>query len=383
MRGYIRKRTKDSYLITVSLGRDPVTGKYKQHFESVKGDKGDAQKKLTEILRQIDTGSFVSPDKITLGDFLKRWMDDYARPRLSPRTIEGYEDVIGKHITPCLGTMPLKDLRPDHLNHHYAQQLRSGRLDGKGGLSAKSVLHQHLIMHTALDAAVKWGLLVRNVSDAADPPSPVAQEPRIMNEREAAEFLRALKDSPYSAIFCLFLMSGIRRSEALAIRWSDVDFGRNTISISRSLHHLKTGEFVYRPTKTRAGKRLVSLPAPAVAILSDHRVKVAAMRREIGTTPLKDDDLAFSRIDGSPLMPDTVTHAWIKLVRRLGLKGVRLHDARHTYASLLLRLGISPKVVQEQLGHAQVQTTLNIYSHVLPGLKEGAAEKLGQLLAVS
>ncbi len=382
MRGSIRKRSKDSYTVTISLGWDATAGKYRYAHRQVQGTKRDAESVLAEMVRQTETGTLSKPDKTTLSGLLNRWLEDYARPRLQPRTVESYEDIIRKHIIPSLGWIAIKDLRPDHLNHHYAQQLKTGRINGKGGLGAKSVRNQHMVLHAALDAAVKWGLLMRNVADAADPPTAASKEPRIMTVNEAKDFLVALRESRYAPLFCLFLFSGLRRSEALALRWSDLDFEANTVSISRSLHELRNGELVFQSTKTKAGRRLVSVPAQVMGVLAGHKTNVAFARRQFGLPPAKDDDLVFTRLDGRPLLPATVTHAWIKLVRRLGLPGIRLHDARHTYASLMLRIGTSPKVVQELLGHAQIETTLGIYSHVLPGIKEDAVEKLGNLLPI-
>ena len=158
----------------------------------------------------------------------------------------------------------------------------------------------------------------------------------------------------------------------MALRWCDVDLLLCQAYITRTLHHLRTGEIVIRAPKSAKGRRMVSLSPSAALLFQEHRDKQEAQGVMLGV-PLKDDDLIFSDHEGKPILPDSVTHAWIKLVRRIGLTGVRLHDARHTHASLMLKQGVHPKVVQERLGHASIQITLDTYSHVAPGLQEAAA----------
>jgi len=185
------------------------------------------------------------------------------------------------------------------------------------------------------------------------------------------------ENSPYYVLFYTALFTGMRRSELLALRWQDVDFIFSQVYVSRSLHVLKDGKVVFKSPKTASGRRTVALPPSAILLLKEHKEKQALDRAMLGI-PLKDDDLVFSHLEGKPLLPNTVTHAWIKLVRRTGLKGIRLHDARHTHASLMLKQGTHPKIVQERLGHASIQITLDTYSHVAPGLQEAAATRFDE-----
>jgi integrase len=196
-------------------------------------------------------------------------------------------------------------------------------------------------------------------------------------EDDIIRFLEATKDSPYYALFYTALFTGMRRSELLALSWRDVDFIFSQVYVSRSLHVLKGGKVVFKSPKTPSGRRTVALPPSAILTLKEHKEKQEAMRAMLGI-PLTDDDLVFSHLDGKPLLPNTVTHAWIKLVRRTGLKGIRLHDARHTHASLMLKQGIHPKIVQERLGHSSIQITLDTYSHVAPGLQQAAATRFDE-----
>ena len=379
MKGHIKQRSKGSWALWVDLGRDPETGKRKQQTYTVRGSKKDAEKRLYELLHQLDTGTFIKPAKTTLAEYLEMWLKDYVRPNLAPRTAEGYEHIIHRHLIPVLGNMTLTQLKPEYIQRYYSEKLTGGRCDGRGGLSPKTVRHHHVTLHGALQSAVKWGLLGRNPADAVSPPRVQQQEMQTWGEDDIACFLEAAKDSPYYALFYTSLFTGMRRSELLALRWHDVDFILSQIYINRSLHHLRDGSIVFRLPKSAKGRRTVALPPSAILLLKEHYEKQKLERAMLGIL-LSADDLVFSYSDGKPILPDTVTHAWIKLVRRSGLKPIRLHDARHTHASLMLKQGVHPKIVQERLGHSSIQITLDTYSHVAPGLQQAAAEGFDKLL---
>ncbi len=380
MRGHITKRGKDSYTVVLNMGNDPTTGKRKQQWVSVKGTKKDAEKRLSELLHQLDAGTFIRPGKTTLGEYLERWLKDYAWPNLAPRTSEGYETIVKQHLIPKLGNIALTNLKPEHLQKYYSDMLSIGRSDHQGGLSAQTVRHHHTTLHKALQTAVEWGLLNRNVADAVSPPRAQRAEMCTWEEDDMTHFLEAAKGTPYYALFYLALFTGMRRSEMLALRWQDVDFIMTQIYVSRGLHHLRDGNTVFRSPKTAKGRRTVALPPSAILVLKEHWEKQKLERAMLGIR-LADDDLVFSQLDGRPLLPDTVSHAWFKLVRRTGLKSIRLHDARHSHASIMLKQGIHPKIVQERLGHSSIAVTLDTYSHVAPGLQQAAAKRFDEAFA--
>jgi len=379
MRGHIVKRYKNSYTIVLNLGVDPSNGKRKQQWVSVKGTKKDAEKKLAELLNQLDNGNFMKPSKTTLGEFLERWLKDYAWSNLAPRTAEGYEHIIRRHLIPSLGNIALTQLKPEHLQRYYSEKLSEDRCDGKGALSPRTVKHHHVTLHTALESALKWGLLSRNPADAIDPPRCQRPEWHILSEDDIHTVLEAAKKTPYYALFYLALYTGMRRSELLALRWCDIDLFLCQVYVTRTLHQLRGGEIIYRVPKTAKGRRMIALSPSAALVLREQQEKQEVERAMLGI-PLKDAALVFSQLDGKPLLPDSVTHAWIKLVRRTGFEGIRLHDARHSHASLMLKQGTHPKIVQERLGHASIQITLDTYSHVAPGLQEAAADRFDKMV---
>ncbi len=380
MRGHIEKRSKNSYSIAISLGKDSTTGKYKQQWVSVKGTKKDAEKRLSELLNQIDNGTFLKPGKITLSEYLNKWLLDYAKPNLSPRGYERYESITRVHLIPTLGSITLTQLRPDHLQSLYTAKLNSG-------LSALTVRYLHTVLHKALQTAVKHGLVGRNIADAVDIPRAQRNDMQTWDEYDVNRFLEAAKSSPYYELFYLALFTGMRRGELLALRWQDIDFLFAQISVNRTLHRLQGGKYgdgsyVFTQPKTERSRRTIALSPSVILMIKNYKENRTALLDKLGRS-LKDEDLIFSDPQGQPLRPNTITRAWTMLSTRAGVKVIRLHDARHTHASLLLKQGVHPKIVQERLGHASIQITLDTYSHVAPGLQEAAANQFDKIISPS
>lgn len=371
MRGHITKRSKDSYSVVLELDKDPVTGKRKQQWITVIGTKKNAEKKLSELLSQIDTGSFIKPGKTTVRDLI-RWLDDYAKVNLSPRSFERYSGIIIKHLIPDFGRLTLTQLKPEHIQRHYTTKLREG-------LSARTVRYHHAIIHSSLQTAVKWGLVARNVADAVEPPRIQRTEMQIWNEEEINIFLENSKDSPYYALFYTVLFTGMRRSELLALRWQDIDLILGQIHVNRSLHHLKDGTYIFSQPKSAKSSRTIALTPSTIITLREYQQK-QKLERAIFNFPFSDESLIFSDIEGKPFRPNTITRAWTTQANKCGLSPIRFHDARHTHASLMLKQGIHPKVVQERLGHSSIQMTIDTYSHIAPGIQEAAANRFDEML---
>jgi len=233
------------------------------------------------------------------------------------------------------------------------------------------------VIHKALQTAIKWGLLQRNAADGVDAPSKGHTEMQTWDDFEVRQFLDAAKDSVYYALFHTALFTGMRRSELLGLKWADVDLQQ--VSVSRALHQLKDGSYIFTQPKSEKSKRTIALSPSSVLVLAEHKERQQAVRTMLGETLAK-DDLVFSTPQGSPLRPNTITRAWTTLAAKAGVKPIRLHDARHTHASLMLKQGIHPKIVQERLGHSTISMTLDIYSHVAPGLQEAAARSFDSLV---
>jgi integrase len=223
------------------------------------------------------------------------------------------------------------------------------------------------------------GLLVRNVAKAVDPPRPEHTNMATLSPEDVPRFLNAAQETPYYVLFYTALYTGMRRGELLGLRWYDIDLALASLSVSQTLHKLHNGQYIVRDPKSARSRRQIDLPPSLALLLRQHKSKQQAQRILLGK-PLADSDLLFSHPDGRPLDPDVISHAFSKIIRKAGLPHIRLHDLRHTHATLLLKAGVHPKIVSERLGHANIGITLDTYSHVLPGLQKAAAERFDTML---
>lgn len=372
MRGHIKKRGKNSWTAVVYLGRDPQTGKKKYQWQAVKGTKKHAEKELTALLARIEEGTHIKPSKLTVAQYLEEWLRDYVTINTSPRTQYRYTEIVRIHLTPALGSIPLKGLQARHIQCYYTQALESGHRKRQGGLSPQTVQYHHRVLFEALKHAVKQGILVRNVAEAVDAPRGTRREIAVLSPDDVNRFLEAAKVSPYYNIFFTAVYTGLRRGELLGLRWCDVDLDLGLLSVVQTLQHIQGGEHIFKEPKSKSGRRQIALPPSLAILLREHRKQEEGTRIS-ADNPLTPTDLVFSHPDGSPIRPNSVTRAFRKLALSIGLDGVRFHDLRHAHASLMLRQGVHPKIVSERLGHSNITMTLEIYSHVLPGLQEAAA----------
>lgn len=379
MRGHIVKRGKDSYTVVVNLGRDEATGKYRQHWRTVKGTKKQAEELLVELLHERDTGVERPTGKMTVAAYLDRWMADYVTPSLAPKTAVSYRDIIKTQVVPALGAFELTKLRPTHIQSWYSRLLASGRLDGKGGLSARTVQRYHQMLHAALRQAVRWQLLIRNPADAVEVPRASRRELRAVTPAQARSVMEAADATPYGALVRTALLTGMRRGELLGLRWQDVDLERAELHVQQTAQRISGQGIVYRQPKTRLSRRSIALSVEAVAVLRRHRRRQAEARLLAGPA-YHDNDLVFATGIGTPHEPGNLLRSWARIVAAAKMPGLRIHDLRHAHATLMLGAGVHPKVVSERLGHASVNITLDTYSHVLPGLQEAAAAALDTLL---
>jgi integrase len=204
---------------------------------------------------------------------------------------------------------------------------------------------------------------------------------QVWDEDDIMRFLEVAKSTPYHALFHLALFTGMRRGELLAQRWSDVDLIGMQISVSRSLHHLQDGSYVFTEPKSAKSRRPIAMTPSDALLLQQHQEKQKLDRAMLGMR-WSNDDLVFGTLEGKPLRPNTITRAWQMLAARAGVKVIRLHDARHTHATVLFKMGVHPKIVQERLGHSTIAITLDTYSHVTPGLQEAVARRFDEVFDV-
>jgi integrase len=288
--------------------------------------------------------------------------------------------LVEAYIVPRLGSTPLQSLTPAKLNAFYADLLESGAVKTGGKLSARTVRYTHTILRKALSEAVRWSLLTRNIADQADPPrerSGSRTQMRVWSAIELRAFLDHVADDRLSAAYFLAATTGMRRGEVLGLRWRDLDLDAGRLGISQTLITVDY-EMRFSTPKTDRGRRSVALDPMTVTALRAHRTR--QLEERLAASCYQDIDLVFAREDGAPFHPDRFSDLFDQYVRKAGLPRIRLHDLRHTHATLALSAGVHPKVVSERLGHSSVSITLDVYSHAIPAMQEDAAAKVAALV---
>ncbi len=306
-------------------------------------------------------------DDQTLSKYLNTWLETYAKSNVGSKTYETYKRIVDLNIEPHLGDVKLGDLRPLQIQSFYSILLRQGKQNGSG-LSPLSVQHVHRMLRKALHQAVRWELIDRNPADGADSPRVPRNEMNALDRDGLSRLLTALRGNKLYLAVLIAATTGMRRGEILALRWCDVDLDAGTLRVARSLQQLSTG-LEFKEPKSARGRRNIALARSTVDALR-------ARKAELDTSP---DGLIVCRPDGTPWPPDQLSVEFHVFVKRTGFT-IRFHDLRHTHASNLLRDGVPVNVVSQRLGHAEPAITLNVYSHVLPGMQEEAAARVDEMM---
>lgn len=375
MRGHVRKRgTK--WAIVFDFGVS-LEGKRKQKWVSGFSTKKEAESALTKALTDVNNGEYTSPSTQTVNEFFHNWaIDKQAQVRQS--TWRSYKWTIDYHILPNIGKLTLKDLKPETVQKMYSKIRNQTRQDGKSDtLSERSILHVHLILKNALDRAVRWGLISRNPCDLVEAPRPRKVEMTIWTMDQVRQFLKESEREPQYIVFLLLLTTGMRIGEVLGLRWRDILFEERKITVRQQISFVKGGYVVQEP-KTRASKRSIPIPNEVIQALIKHKLSQDIRKNFFGEEYAMQADLVCCTDKGTPYYHGNLNAKWAKIIQRAGLTRIRIHDARHTHASLLLQQGANPKIVQERLGHANIGITLDTYTHLLPGIQEQAIDEFAK-----
>jgi integrase len=333
----------------------------------------EVDEKLTAAKADRDRGLLFDADSLTVGRYLERWLADSVRDTVKAITYETYERLIRLHLAPTLGRLKLKNLTPTHVRGLYREKLDSG-------LSPSSVQRIHALLHKALTQAVNDGLIPRNATDPVKPPRPSRNEMKTLTPEQAHVFLEAAKNDRLRALYIVAIHTGLRQGELFGISWDDVDLEAGTLSVHRTLSGAKGGPKFTTPKNNKT--RRVRLTPQAAEALRDHRKRQLEERMRLAGL-WQDHGLVFCSTVGTPLSRHNVYNRSFKpLLERAGLPySLRFHDLRHTFATLMASSGGHAKVVQEMLGHASINITLDLYSHVLPDMQEDAVDRLGAMLS--
>ena len=417
--GSIVQRADGRWMARVDLGWQDGKRQSKAIYGRTRRAVADA---LRDALKAAQEGTLVGDERQTLAEFLKRWLQDVARTRVRPRTFVGYEAAIEHHISPHLGRVRLAKLTPQHL------QAWMGTLETQG-VSVGRRRYARVVLRMALNTAIRWRLITMNAATLIDAPRTTSREIRPLNPDEARALLDATREHALDAFVTVALGCGLRLGESLGLQWADVDLDAGTLQVKRAVqrfggdvaarrpllaerkrlrvalnatprtpesaetrarltHELQTVRAAFAKVKTSIqitdlksdrSRRTIALPAVAITALRSHRVRQLEARLAAGRH-WQDRGFVFTSSIGTPFEPRNVTRQFKALLTAAKLPDMRLHDLRHSCATLLLAQGVNPRVVMETLGHSQVSLTLNTYSHVLPALQQDAAAKMDAIL---
>jgi integrase len=331
-------------------------------------------KKLAAALRDTQQGLPVTNDRITVQQFLERWLDEVAKPKVGPRTYESYRQQLRLHVLPELGKKRLTQLSPADLQRYMNQKLA-------GGLSPRTVQYHRAILRRALSQALRWGLVARNIATLVDPPRVPRKQIEPLSPEETEQFLRAVRGQRLEALYTVALALGLRQGEALGLRWADVDLERAVIRVQVQVQRI-AGTLQLTELKTDKSRRTVSLPAFAVDALREQKIRQLEERLLAGAR-WQDHGLVFPSTIGTPMDARNLVKQYHALLERAGLPRKRFHDLRHTCATLLLIQGEDLNVVKEVLGHSQISITADLYQYVVEALKRRAADKMQALLGAA
>lgn len=377
MRGHIHKRASGRYAVVLDIGRDPDTGKRRQKWTSGFTTKKAAEQALAEMLSKVHEGSYSEPTKLTVAEYLrKHWI-----PGLEVRasTLDSYTSQVERRIIPALGGRKLAGLTPADISAFYAGMRAANRLNGDGGaVSPRTVQYVATILSKALSDAVRLGMLPRNPATAVARPRAARPEMAYWSAEDAGTFLDHVGEDRLYAAWLLLITRGLRRGELVGLRWVDVDLDAGRMAIVQTRIVVR-GKSVISEPKTARGRRSIPLDPQLVAVLRQHRRRQSEERLAAGPA-FVDHGLVFATELGAPIDPQWLSRTFDTIVRALDVRRIRLHDLRHTCATLALSAGVPVKAVSEWLGHSSVVITLETYQHILPALAEEAGARLTSLV---
>jgi integrase len=375
--GSITKRGQHSWRLKYEVERDPITSERRTRYLTIRGTKKEAQRELTRLLAEVDSGTSVDPSHVTVAEHLRTWIA--GATHLGGKTRERYVALIEQQIVPHLGNIALQKLRPVHVKDWHARLLQSGG-EGSRPLSARTVGHAHRVLHTAIAHAAETELVGRNVVSMVRPPKVDAQEVEILNAEHVDEVLAKLRGHRLRPIVAVALFGGLRRGELCGLQWRDLDLDTATLRVQRAVELTREGMKLKEP-KTRRGRRVIALPAVAVDALRAHWKEQIQLRLALGLggRPAA-EDLLFTLPDGSPWNPDYLSRCWHRTTETLGLPRVGLHALRHSHASALIAAGVDPLTISRRLGHAVPAFTISTYGHIYAKTDEAAAKAIDAAL---
>lgn len=370
----IRKRTAAngsvSYQITVEGVRDPLTGKRDRHYKTVRGTRKQAEAIERKMITALEGGNVLDASAIRLTDWMLNHLENYS-PNLAVNTRYGNRLEIQNHIAPTIGKIPLKSLKADDIQKWVNSKSRDG-------LSPKTIHNMFIRLKTALKKAVQLRMLPFNPCEGVELPKLVRYQGEVYDTTMIRKALELAEGTDMYLIILIQSMLGLRRGELNGLKWEHVDFEAKILHVQENRVR-NPGECITKLPKTDAGNRSIFLGDEIVSVLHGAWADYCRERDEMGAA-FHDLGYIIHKKNGDPYYPDYLTQKWSRFVKKNGLPQIRLHDLRHSHATALIQMGVTPKVVQHRMGHANVSTTLNTYTHVLTSMDQEAAEKLDSMI---
>jgi integrase len=353
MRGHLRQRSPGHWAIVIDV-HDPATGKRKRKWHSFKGAKREAQVECAKLIAAVGKGDYIEPTRATVTEFVRMRIDQWeAAGDISARTAERQRQLLAHQIAPHLGARVLRKLRPLDIEQWHTAL--------RASVSARTIGHAHRVLSKALKDAAKNDLVSRNVCKEQAAPKIEGIEQAIV--RDVPALVAKLGGWRYGTAAMVALFGGLRLGEALALRWSNVDLDRKVLRVAEALEQTKRFGVRFKPPKSKAGKRDVTMPDILVEALREHRKAQLELRLQLGVGKLPDDALLFASIEGRPLATIDVSVLWGRFAASIGMPEITFHALRHTHASQLIDAGVDIATISKRLGHATPGITLNVYAH--------------------
>jgi integrase len=375
----IQKRGENSYLLVVEAGYD-ARGKRIRRTRTIRIEEKLTPKKLKERLdlelakfkMEVEAGEYVKPEKMSFETFANReWKEKFATRNYAPRTFKNYIGHLNTHILPVFGSRYLDQIKTIHIVEFI-------NLLGDKGLSDSTTLYVYKVLKSIIEKAVEWGFIAKNPFDGVKQPTVKRKKMNYLDEDEAKRVIQALYNEPdvWRLYFLGCMLGGFRRGELVALEWRHVNFSTNTITIEQSISLVEDGKPIIKTPKTESSERTVVMPKWYMQELARYRKEWIKEKVKIDENKWDGNGFVFSNEHGKPYYYTTPTTTWRKFLKRNGFKHIRLHDLRHTAATLLIEEGVDLKAVQERLGHTKYQTTADLYAHVTKKVAQETASKL-------
>lgn len=370
----LRHMGNKKWRIAIELGRDPRTGKRKRKYKTFHGTKKEAEIEKLRMIKKYSEGPINLGRDITLKELFANWLKD-KKANVSPTTYKLYELIVKKHILPEMNNLLVKKLEkhPYLIKKYIENKRENGKLNQKGGLSEQSLRHHYNVLNNALEMARGLGYIITNPcqNKAITKPVPNNKPAYPLKEKEIKDFLNIFVDHILYDLIFLDLHTGLRRGEISALKWKNIDLKNKKLYVMKSAYRASNSGVKLKEPKTKSSKRAIDIGDQAINLLNNLKSNIEKENIE--------EDFVFTMPDNSIVSPDYITKKFIQFTKNTDFSDHSFHDIRHTHASLLLKKGAPMKAVQERLGHSSIQTTIDIYSHLVPTIQKEAAHMLDDI----